>query len=146
MTMIDLLGAFLTEVKNGNNLSKTKLTGQTLRNYVKAATDCFSLLMGSPLTITDLATLSQKRAHLHPYIQELISQHSNWAQPKPRKEPYTYRMLATQARFLATLAAPLITSFLHKEYVVWDWLQLGIFTGSPLSEYAQSNLRKGQCF
>ena len=38
--MIDLLGAFLTDVKNGNNLSNTKITGQTLRNYVKSATDC----------------------------------------------------------------------------------------------------------
>jgi hypothetical protein len=142
--MIDLLGAFLTEVKSGTNLSKTTLTGQTLRNYVKAATDCFSLLTGTPFTITDLATLSQKQAHLHPYIQELISQRSNWAQPKPRKEPYTYCMLATQARFLSKLPAPLITSFFHKEYVVWDWLRLGVFTGSRLGEYAQSNLRKGQ--
>jgi hypothetical protein len=46
--MIDLLRAFLTDVKNGNNLSKTKITGQTLRNYVKAATDCFSLLKDHP--------------------------------------------------------------------------------------------------
>jgi hypothetical protein len=144
--VIDLLGAFLTEVKNGNNLSKTKLTGQTLRNYVKAATDCCSLLTGSPMTITDLATLTQKKAHMHPYLQELISQRSHWAQPKPRKEPYTYRMLATQARFLVNLQLPLITSFLQKEYVVWDWLRLGVFTGSRLSEYAQSNLRKGQRF
>ena len=144
--MIDLLGAFLTDVKNGNNPSKTKLMGQTLRNYVKSATDCFSLLTGSPMTIYDIATLSEKKAHLHPYIQELISQRSTWAQPKPRKEPYTYRMLATQARFLAGSALPLAKSFLQTEYVVWDWLRLGVFTGSRLSEYAQSNLRKGQRF
>jgi hypothetical protein len=128
--MIDVLGAFLTDVKNGNNLSQSKITGQTLRNYVKAATDCFSLLTGLPVTVYDLATMSQKKAYLHPYLQELISQRSNWTQPKPRKEPYTYRMIATQARFLARSSISSTKLFLHKEYVVWDWLRLGVFTGS----------------
>jgi hypothetical protein len=120
--------------------------GQTLRNYVKAATDCFSLLQGKPFTIYDIATLSQKKAYLHPYLHELISQRSNWTQPKPRKEPYTYRMLATQAHFLASSALSPTNVFLSKEYAVWDWLRLGVFTGSRLSEYAQSNLRRGQRF
>jgi hypothetical protein len=145
--MNDLLGAFLTDVKNRNNLSNTKITGQTLRNYVKSATDCFSILTGSPLQIYDIATLSQKKAYLHPYLQELILQRSNWTQPKPRKEPYTYRMLANQASFLARSAALNPNKvFLQKEYVVWHWLRLGVFTGSRVSEYAQSNLRRGQRF
>ena len=139
--MIDLLGAFLTDIKNGNNLSNTKITGQTLRNYVKLATDCFSLLTGSPLQIYDIAMLSQKKAYLHPYLQELISQRSNWTQPKSRKEPYTYPMLATQASFLARLAPIPTKVFLQKAYVVWDWLRLGVFTRYRVSEYAQSNLR-----
>jgi hypothetical protein len=71
--MIDILGAFLTDVKNGNNLSNTKITGQTLQNYVKSATNLFSILTGSPLQIYDIATLSQKKAYLHPYLQERIS-------------------------------------------------------------------------
>jgi hypothetical protein len=116
--MIDLLGAFLTDVKNGNNLSNTKITGQTLRNYVKLATDCFSLLTGSPLQIYDIATLSQKKAYLHPYLQELISQRSKWTQPKPRKEPYTYCMLANQTSFLACSALTPTKGFLQKDYVV----------------------------
>jgi hypothetical protein len=140
--MIDLLGAFLTDIKNGNNLSNMKITGQTLQNYIKLATICFSLLTGSPLQIYDIPTLSQKKAYLHPYLQELISQQSNWTQPKPCKEPYTYRMLANQASFLACSAAlPPTTFFLQNDYVVWDWLRLGVFTGSRVSKYAQSNLR-----
>jgi hypothetical protein len=55
-------------------------------------------------------------------------------------------MLATQARFLAQSQISQTKLFLHKEYVVWDWLRLGVFTGSRLSEYAQSNLRRGQHF
>jgi hypothetical protein len=144
--MIELLGAFLTDLKNGHNPSKSTIVGQTLRNYVKSGSDCFSLLIGSPLTITDPSTLLQTKPYLHPYLHELISQRSAWVQPKPRKEPYTYRMLATQARFLAkSVLSPNIV-FLTKEYVVWDWLRLGVFTGSRLSEYGQSNLRRGQRF
>jgi hypothetical protein len=123
--IIDFLGAFLTDVKKGNNLSNTKITAQTLQNYVKLATDCFSLLTGSPLQIYDISTLSKKKAYLHPYLQELILQRSNWTQPKPRKEPYTYRMLANQASFLARSAIIPTKVFLQKDYVVWDWLRLG---------------------
>jgi hypothetical protein len=99
--MIDLLGAFPTDVKNGNNLSHAKITGQTLRNYVNSATDCFLLLTSSPLQIYDIATLSQIIAYMHPYLQELISQRSKWTQPKPRTELCTYCMLANQASSLA---------------------------------------------
>ena len=90
--------------------------------------------------------MPQKKAYLHPYLHELISQRSAWTQPTPRKEPYTYRMLATQARFLAQSASSPASLFLTKEYVVWDWLRLGVFTGSRLSEYGQSNLKRGQKF
>jgi hypothetical protein len=116
--MIELLGAFLTDLKNGQNPSKSTIVGQTLRNYVKLGSDCFWLLLGSPLTIKDPTTLMQTKPYLHPYLHELISQQSAWVQPKPRREPYTYRMLATQARFLATSALSPNSVFLTKEYVV----------------------------
>jgi hypothetical protein len=60
--MINLLGAFLTNIKNGNNLSNTKIAGHTFRNYVKSANDCFSRFTGPPFSIYDLPTLSQKKA------------------------------------------------------------------------------------
>jgi hypothetical protein len=31
-------------------------------------------------------------------------------------------------------------------YVVWDWMRLGVFTGSRVSEYAQSGFRKNHRF
>jgi hypothetical protein len=144
--MVDLLGAFLLEVKRGHNLSGTHLTGQSLRNYVKAAGDCFSVLSGARINIYDLDTLSQKRVFLHPYLHELISQRTTWSKPKPRKEPYTYRMLATHSAFLAASRVDPYLRFVGSDYAVWDWLRLGIFTGSRLSEYAQSRLRKNQRF
>jgi hypothetical protein len=144
--MIDLLGAYLLDVKRGKNLSGAHLTGQSLRNYIRAATDCLSILSGSRLDISDLDSVSQKKVYLHPYLHELISQRSAWTKPAARKEPYTYRMLATQHRFLQKSPGDPMTTFLTKEYAVWDWLRLGVFTGSRLSEYAQSRLTKGQRF
>jgi hypothetical protein len=144
--MIDLLGAYLVEVKQGKNLSGLHLTGQSLRNYVKAAADCFSILIGSKLNIYDLDTLAQKRVYLHPYLHELITQRAVWTKPKPRKEPYTYRMLATQARYLRKTSSDAFQTFQSKPYAIWDWARLGIFTGSRLSEYAQSGLRRKQRF
>ena len=144
--MIDLLGAYLVEVKQGKNLSGAHLTGQSLRNYVKAAADCFSILLGSKLNIYNLDTLAQKRVYLHPYLHELITQRAVWTKPKTRKEPYTYRMLVTQARHLTKRSSDPMRTYLSKPYAVWDWARLGIFTGSRLSEYAQSGLRKNQRF
>jgi hypothetical protein len=48
-------------------------------------------------------------------------------------------MLVTQASFLARSVLTPTKVFLQKDYVVWDWLRLGAFTGSQVSEYAQSN-------
>lgn len=50
------------------------------------------------------------------------------------------------ACFRAALSKDTMSVFLSKEYAVWDWLRLGVFTGSPLSKYAQSRLRKHQQF
>jgi hypothetical protein len=66
--------------------------------------------------------------------------------PKPRKEPYTYHMLASQAKYLLYLLGDQVARFVSHDYAVWDWLRLGIFMGSQLSEYAQSGLQKGQKF
>jgi hypothetical protein len=55
-------------------------------------------------------------------------------------------MLANQAQFLTKMSGNLLTTFISRDYAVWDWLRLGIFTGSRRSEYAQSGLHKNQRF
>jgi hypothetical protein len=36
-----------------------------------------------------------------------------------------------------------LATFLRREYAVYDWTRLGIFTGSRVAEYAQTRLKKG---
>jgi hypothetical protein len=55
-------------------------------------------------------------------------------------------MLAEHAKALKQKEKQFKYSFCGLEYVVWDWLCLGVFTGSGLAEYAQSGLRKKQRF
>jgi hypothetical protein len=87
-----------------------------------------------------------KRIALHPYLHEQITQRAAWATPKPRKEPFTYLMLAVHAKALRLSSEASPESFYGLPYVVWDWLRLGVFTGSRVSEYAQSKLAKNQRF
>jgi hypothetical protein len=144
--MIDTLGAFLADVKDGKNLQSVRLTGQSLRNYVTAAALCFSLLTGKMPQYYDPVTLAQKRIYLHPYLHEHISQRAIWSTPQLLKEPFTYKMLRDHACMLSRHMKQLSMTFLELDYVVWDWLRLGTFTGSRVSEYAQSKLAKLQRF
>ena len=121
-----------------------KLTGQSLRNYVTAAATCMALLMGKMPLYYDPVTLSYKRIFLHPYLHEKIMQRTIWSKPEQLKEPFTYRMLAEHAKMLRDNPKELRTSFFGIEYGVWDWMRLGVFTGSRLAEYAQSHLRANQ--
>jgi hypothetical protein len=145
--IIDTLGAFLEDVKTGNNLQHIQLSGQSLRNYVTAAALCFKLLTGTMPQYFDPATLSQKRIYLHPYLHEKITQRTTWTRPNQQKEPFTYRMLAAHAKkHLGHNPKQSTTQFLGLQHVVWDWLRLGVFTGSRVAEYAQSSLKKNQRF
>jgi hypothetical protein len=55
-------------------------------------------------------------------------------------------MLAMHARTLTSSQRDSVASFYALDHVVWDWLRLGVFTGSRVAEYAQSALRRNQRF
>jgi hypothetical protein len=82
---------------------------------------------------------------MHPYIRELLAQRDAWFVPRPRKEPFTLDMFQALARHLQEQPDPMDT-FLSKDFAVFDWTRLGLFTGSRVSEYAQTRLRAGTRF
>jgi len=143
--IIDTIGAFLEDIKSGNNIQKIQLSGQSLRNYTTAAALCIQLLTGTMPQYFDLATLSQKRVYLHPYLHDKIAQRLTWAKPTPQKEPFTYRMLSIHAcTHLNSKTKEKTAIFQSLNHVVWDWLRLGVFTGSRVAEYTQTALKKHQ--
>jgi hypothetical protein len=145
---LDLIGAYLTWVREGNVLpsnSKGPLSEQSLRNYVNSAANCITNITGTPCIVLDPTTLQQKRVCMHPYIKEQLAQRAAWSQPKPRKAPFTLEMFQALYKYLRAQPDGL-DCFLTKEYAVFDWTRLGLFTGSRVSEYAQSRLAKSVRF
>ena len=145
--IIDTIGAFLDDIKKGNNLQGLHLTGQSLRNYIISAALCFKLLTGVTTQYYDPATMTHKRIYLHPYLHDKIVQRTTWSNPTKQKEPFTYRMLEVHAKqYLKTIRKDSNSQFYSLNHVVWDWLRLGVFTGSRVAEYAQSGLKRNQRF
>jgi hypothetical protein len=142
---IDLIGAYLTWVREGNVLpsnSKGPLSEQSLRNYVNSAAHCITNVTGKLCIVIDPTTLQQKKVCMHPYIREQLAQRAAWSQPKPRKAPFTLEMFQALAAYLQS-QPDAVDCFLTKEYAVYDWTRLGLFTGSRVSEYAQTRLKAG---
>jgi hypothetical protein len=118
-----------------------KLTGQSIRNYITATAIYTSLLMGNmpqeltrPHSPTNVSSCTPK-------IHEKIMQQTFWSRPEQLKEPFTYQMLAAHTETFATKNCDYSSTFPGLAYSVWDWLQLGVFTGSRLAKYTQSNPR-----
>jgi hypothetical protein len=76
---------------------------------------------------------------LHPYLKELITQRRTWKQPKPKREPVHGDIFdALHAKVTAERQPH------GKTAAIFDWLRLGAFTGSRLSEYGQDKVAKGE--
>jgi hypothetical protein len=142
---LDLIGAYLNWVKQGHSLPSTgtgPLSEQSLRNYVNAAAYCVTIVTEQPCIVQDPTTFQQKRVHMHPYIREQLAQRAAWSQPQKKKEPYTLDMFRALSQFLLA-AKDSNDVFVTLEYAVYDWTRLGLFTGSRVSEYAQTRLKAG---
>jgi hypothetical protein len=79
-----MIGAYIEDVKGEHNLKPMHLQGQSLHNYIMAASQFFALLTGIHPQYYDPATLvSQKWVYLHPYLQDKVTQQTTWSTPKP---------------------------------------------------------------
>jgi hypothetical protein len=101
-----------------------------------------TLLASKPCSYLDPSTLSMKHPKTLPMISEILRQRLSWTTPCPRKEPFTLAMIDALRQWLfqhSTSTHSLSTTFLLSEYAVYDWVRLGFFTGSHLSEYGQTS-------
>jgi hypothetical protein len=140
-----ILHAYLTAVKAGDNcLHLSTLGPEALRGYVTAASDAITMLTAKPCSYIDPTTISSKRPKLLPMLGQIIQQRGNWKEPLPRKEPFTIAMIDALRAYLLneSRSTSILQVFLISEYAVYDWLRLGVFTGSRISEYGQSSSGK----
>jgi hypothetical protein len=139
---LSLLGAYLYHLRHGMTIQKsTTLADQTLRLYIAAAANVFTILTNRRCIAHDPATMHQKQPALHPFLREQLTQRANWKKPKAKIEPFTEPMFAALFNLIRASTDPLRT-FLGPQAAVFDWTRLGIFTGSRLGEYGQSRRPK----
>ena len=75
---------------------------------------------------------------LHPTIRDTILTRKRWQKPKPKRQPYTDDMYITLKTRVDGAIAKHKASIFSKEACVYDWVRLGLFTGSRGNEYVQT--------
>jgi hypothetical protein len=140
---IQLLGAYLTHLRHGATLQQsTTIVDQTLRGYIGAAANVFTVLTKRRCLAYDPATLHQRQPSFHPFLREQLTQRANWRKPRDRIEPFTSAMFEVLFQEITSSTDPSGT-FISPLHSIFDWTRLGLFTGSRLGEYGQSRRTKG---
>lgn len=130
------IGAYLDHVAETPYDAKGSLPlANTLAHHAQAANIFFRLILTEPFSIY---VIGAKKPTLIPYLKARLELRGKWQQPREKREPYTYPMLATYAQQVAAAEKADPEAFLDKFSLVFNTQCLGIFTGSRVSEYAQS--------
>lgn len=138
---IHVLHLYLVDLLQGHNLKDKRIQGDTVRGYLKAAHTYFESTLQRRVDITDPIAPKGQTLY-HPYLRSLIEEREKWRQPSDKKEPYTGEMLDWLYRSILS-SHNLAKEVLEMKAAVYDWLRLGIFTGSRVSEYAQDRVPHG---
>jgi hypothetical protein len=136
-----VLGACLNAVADGDNCQdKKNLTSKTLNGCLSAASTAITFLTNKPCSYHDPVALGNKRPKTLPMIAEIMRQRSSWRVPLPRKEPFTIAMTDSLRNWLhiQSHSSSISVTFLIEEHAVCDWVRLGVFTGSRVSQHGQT--------
>jgi len=115
----------------------SQLQGSTLLLYLKAA----ALWLQTELNVT-VHVVSPTTQKILPPFRDVIAQAFKWGTPQPKREPYTHQMLKTFYRQVHDLVQKNPAYLLSLFAAVFDWVRLGLFTGSRGNEYCQTVARR----
>jgi hypothetical protein len=110
---VNLLGAYLHHLRHGATLKQSKTTvDPTLRGYIGAAANVFTVLTGRHCLAYDPATLHQCQPAFHPFLHEQLTQRANWCKPSNHIKPCTaamYDVLFSEIQSSADLSGTFIS-------------------------------------
>lgn len=109
----------------------------TIIDYLRAASAWFTAAVGIFVPITSAST-----GKLLPQFEEFVSLIRRWQQPRKKREPYTEQMFIALYTLVRQRQGAYRYSFLDHFAAVFDWVRLGIFTGSRGIEYCQTTARR----
>jgi hypothetical protein len=75
---------------------------------------------------------------MHQVVKDRIDLCCKWQKPRDKREPYTFQMLETFHQLVTKAESHSKVAFLDQLSLIFDTQCLGVFTGSRVSEYAQS--------
>jgi len=101
--------------------------------YLKAA----SLWLHTELRV-DVPIVNPMTQKIVQPFHNSITQALKWGMPKPKQELYTHQMLETFGTQAWTLLQQNSQNQLSRFLAVFDWVHLGLFTGSRGIEYCQT--------
>lgn len=107
----------------------------TLSHHALAAERFFRYVLPQPFSIY---ISGGSKSTMVPYIKARIELRGKWQQPREKREPYTYPMFQVFALQVQAAETADPQAFLDKLSLIFNTQCLGIFTGSRVSEYAQS--------
>ena len=135
---IPILAVYAKAVGDSFNLrSRSDLQPKSIVNYVNAAHSYLQVASNSSIPI------KTAQDNLHPIISDTISFRRKWHAPNEQRLPITQPMFEVLHKEALQQLTDNIATFTSLSVAVYDWERLSIFTGSRVSEYAQTNAKQG---
>ena len=129
-----ILAAYIADVEQGKcgRRSKQKLQASTISEYLKSAEAWFKQIANIQ------PACRQADGTLTPLFRQILADRRNWQEPKEKIAALPYAFYQNFHKLALTVAWTSVVA------ATFDWCRLGLFTGSRVGEYAQSNARRGQ--
>jgi len=115
--------------EQGSKKNKEGLASGTLMGYVNSA----------KAWLQHKLSLSCSDIHQNQgMIADVLHEAKKWRKPKPKREPYTYKMFETLHARIEKQRRKAAAALYERDAAVFDWARLSIYTGSRSGEYAQT--------
>ena len=137
---LEVLAAYLHARNEQGQPNGEPYQPKTLTQFLRAAH--LYLQQVSGLTIV-VKTGEGKEANYLPMFSDTISLTHKWKQPRPKREAYTTEIFQALQAMVKEHTRIDKTAYLDLVPTVFDWLCLGVFTGSRAGEYAQTVAKRG---
>jgi hypothetical protein len=139
-----MLGVYVQEVASGDNLSgRDDISDDTIRQYLTAASVILRVNFNLHVPVFTQGNGSVQSDRLDPYLSEILASRRNWKRPAPKKEAFSMQMLSAMRDMAIEAVQRSAAGWLAHDAVLYDFVILGLFTGSRLAEFGQSGVPPG---
>ena len=138
---LPLLGAFIHAVANEgfSSTGRLNLGADTICGYLRGAKDW----LAARLQLVIDMSAADGSGKLHPFLLDTLASRQPWTEPNEKREAFTSAMFDYIFTDILSKASKDTSALFDMETAIFEWTRLGVFTGSRVSEYAQTTTRKG---